>query len=74
MTKDTLVENEIPVEVYDLTANAIGFAPGYYYNIPLGDDERVHPSEVALAGPYETKALALEAARAFITDCLNEGD
>lgn len=68
---------EVPFRIFDFTApdenlQKAGLEPGFYYDIPMPDDEKAAPGEVFLKGPYITalkaKAMALE----FIQDALKE--
>lgn len=69
---DLAALREVPIEIYDFASNpAEGLEPGFYYNIPTPLS-----TEVFVAGPHPTRVAALDAARAFIQDCLtnyNEG-
>jgi hypothetical protein len=71
---------EVPIEIYDFTRPE-RFAenghvaydviqPGFYYSIPMHEDEKVASGEIALAGPFSDRSAALDAARDFVRDCL----
>lgn len=67
---DVLTEaiREVPVEIYDFTKDTPdGLLAGFYYSIPMPESVI---REIPLHGPHETRGAALDAARAFIADCL----
>lgn len=65
--------NEVPFEIFDFHLDTPeGLESGFYYAIPLAEEDKVAPDEVALAGPYPTKQEAIEAARDFIRDALTD--
>jgi len=69
------MSDTVEFQVYDLTnSENPGFQPGFYYSIPTG--EEVEGDPIPLAGPYETREAAREAAVTFIKDALaeHEGD
>lgn len=62
---------EVPILVYDFLDNPPeGLLAGFYFNLPMPDDDKVNPAELFLDGPYASRALALDAAREFIQDAL----
>jgi hypothetical protein len=62
---------EVPFEIFELRDQATyGLEPGFYYTIPMPDDEKVHASEIPLAGPYGTRQEAFIAVRNFIEDAI----
>jgi hypothetical protein len=65
---------KVPFDIVDLTppeCRQLG-EPGFYYSIPMDESEKVHPSELFLAGPFETHEAAIDAARDFIRDALKD--
>ncbi|MCK1543339.1 hypothetical protein IVB12_15595 [Bradyrhizobium sp. 179] len=63
---------EVPILTFDFTTPPDGLEAGFYYHIPMPDEDKVATAEIPLAGPYETRQLALDAARDFIRDCLTD--
>ncbi len=62
---------EVPIQIFDfLSEPAEGLTPGFYFNIPVADEDKASPNEVLLEGPFESRGATLDAARDFIRDCL----
>lgn len=74
--KTTSVEqvSGVPIDVYDLHDAPQPMKPGFYYCIPCDEDERVHPAEVVLAGPYQSHQEALDAGLEFVRMAMEEGE
>lgn len=64
-------DDEIPVYVYSFKDDP-DIEDGFYYSIPVPEEDKSDPLEVFLRGPFETQEAAIEAAHKFIEDALNE--
>lgn len=49
-----------------------GLVSGWYYEVPLAPEDKVHPNEVRYAGPYRSKFDATIAALDFLRDALTD--
>jgi hypothetical protein len=72
LTPDQAAVREVPIHIFDFTEPPEGLLAGFYYNIPIPEDEKASPNEVALEGPFKTRSDALDAARDFVRDCLTD--
>jgi hypothetical protein len=74
-TPDQAAVREVPIEIFDfLTDPPEGLLAGFYYSIPMPDEDKVARSEIPLAGPFADRAETLDAARDFIRDCLTDAE
>lgn len=68
-------EDPIEIHVYDFTGpvRPTGIKPGFFYNIPVEDEEEGEPEILSMRGPYPSYETALDAAKAFVADALASG-
>ena len=73
ITRDTA--EQVPFRIFDFSSpdeqlQAAGLETGFYYDIPMPEDEKSAPGEVFLRGPYPTADRAKSEALDFIKDAL----
>jgi hypothetical protein len=67
---DVKIEGDFSQIPIGFVENPADMQPGWYYTLPIPEDMRAHPNEIALAGPFDSKFAAALAAISFINDAL----